>query len=86
MRDITLAYMRLNLPREQRTLETYVDLNWFGDKSLHDICQEAELIMELPIELVWSFLAFGDASDLDVEDLVALRSRVDGYELEEERP
>jgi len=83
-RDTTLAYMHLNLPRKQWTLETYVGLNWFGDRSLHDICQESELVAELPIELVWNFLAFGDASDLDAEDLVALRTRVDDYT--EERP
>lgn len=83
--DPTLSWMRQNLPENEVTLEAWVGLNWCGDKNLRDVCREAELVAELPVELVWSYLAFSpNASDLDVEDLVALRTVVDNYEDEKE--
>lgn len=77
--DCTLAWMRQNLPENQITLEAYIGLAFMGDKTLHDVCREGELVADLPRDLVWSFLAFGDTDDLDLDDLVMLRGRVDDY-------
>lgn len=79
MRDTTLAWMRSNLPENEITLEGYIGLNWMGDKTLSDTCQEAELVAELPRDLIWAFLAFGDTDQLDIDDLMTLRDLVGDY-------
>jgi len=47
--DYTLEWMYHNLPPEQITLDSYIALNWCGDKTLEDL--EAEELASLPEEL-----------------------------------
>jgi len=47
--DCVLRYMYKNLPPERWTLDTYIMLAWWGDKTLKDL--EAEELAMLPDEL-----------------------------------
>lgn len=65
--DCLEKYMRaLGLPL---TLETYVALNWVGDRTVADVLNEAELAAELPVELLKDFLKHGDCTGISVETL-----------------
>ena len=47
--DSLLDWMYRNLPPEQITLRSYIELNWCGDKTLEDL--EGEELASLPEEL-----------------------------------
>jgi hypothetical protein len=49
--DITLDWMFKNLPPEKWTLQTYVQINWFGDKTVEEVLEDGELVADLPEEL-----------------------------------
>jgi len=49
--DYTLDWMYRNLPPEQWTLESYVGINWCGDKTVAEVVEDGELAADLPEEL-----------------------------------
>jgi hypothetical protein len=49
--DTTLAWMFANLPPDKWTLQTYVQINWCGDKTVEEVLEDGELAGDLPEEL-----------------------------------
>jgi|HubBroStandDraft_2_1064218.scaffolds.fasta_scaffold00513_9 hypothetical protein len=49
--DATLAWMFANLPPEEWTLQTYVEINWVGSKTVEEVVEDGELAADLPEEL-----------------------------------
>jgi hypothetical protein len=49
--DYTLDWMYHNLPPEMWTLQTYVEINWCGDKTVAEVVEYGELAADLPEQL-----------------------------------
>jgi hypothetical protein len=61
-------------------LESYIALQYFGDKTVADVLNEAELAANLPPDLIREWLKSGDADEIDAETLAWLEQLTVGDE------
>jgi hypothetical protein len=80
--DITLTWMRANLPPKKWTLRRYVQINWMGDYTVAQVLESAELTSELPPELLRRFLKSGNAAGVPASTLAWIEELVEDSEQE----